>query len=311
MTTPAPVSFSSINTKLTALVVGASSAASLANLALVIPQIGAASPSNTKGYQPINALDDNGNLNLGQETPPNLLFHYEGENTAVIESDITDHYVEDNTTVVDQIGLKPETVTVTGFMGELNNVLPIPLQALQTIANNLVALDAYAPKLATTAVLAYNEAVFAYEAAQSIAHSATSAWSSVAQAFGQNLGQELGTSGLFTVGAAKTQNLQQQMFQQFYGYWANRILFDVQTPWAIFTNMAIKSLRAIQDAETRMISSFEVTFKKIRVASTDFFAASNAQLQGKAATQAADVTNQGTTSGVPGSSLGDNIAATS
>ena len=39
--------------------------------------------------------------------------------------------------------------------------------------------------------------------------------------------------------------------------------------------MAIKSLRAVQDQETRMVTDFEVTFKLIRFASTQNSSASN------------------------------------
>jgi hypothetical protein len=64
------------------------------------------------------------------------------------------------------------------------------------------------------------------------------------------------------------QTKQQTYFQQFYGYWANRTLFTIQTPWAIFQDMAIQTLRAVQDADTRVITDFEVTFKLMRFAST-------------------------------------------
>ena len=46
--------------------------------------------------------------------------------------------------------------------------------------------------------------------------------------------------------------------------------FPVQTPWAVFQNMAILRLTATQDAETNVITDFEVTFKLIRMASTIF-----------------------------------------
>jgi len=52
----------------------------------------------------------------------------------------------------------------------------------------------------------------------------------------------------------------------FYGYWQSRTLFTVQTPWAIFQDMAIQNLRAIQDDSTRMITDFEITFKMLRFA---------------------------------------------
>jgi len=64
------------------------------------------------------------------------------------------------------------------------------------------------------------------------------------------------------------QTKQQIYFQQFYGYWQSNTLFTIQTPWAVFQDMAIENLVAIQDADTRMITDFNITFKMIRFAST-------------------------------------------
>lgn len=285
---------------LTPLVAAASAAASLASLALVIPMTD--DPSMTVGYQPLNALDSDGDVTPGLPLPTALLFHYEGENNVSLESDITDHFVEDNSSVVDQIGLKPEIVTVTGFIGELNDVLPKPLKILQTIANNLLLVNSYQPQLSITALNALNQATLIYDSAISIKNSAVSAWSSITGETGEELSS--GT-GVFQAGAV--QSKQQLMFQQFYGYWTNRVLFNVQTPWAVFTKMAIKNVRAVQDAETRMITSFEVTFKKIRVASTTVEGLTSLAV-GRAATQAAVLTTLGTSSGIPGISLGAGLS---
>lgn len=298
-----PIANAINSTILSPLVAGATAAASLANLALVIPQN---DPSATKGYQPLNIPTDNDTTNTMQDLPDALLFHYEGENNVSLESDITDHFVEDNTAIEDQIGLRPETVTVTGFIGELNNVLPLPLQILQTINNNLQLVTPYQPSVSQTGQNAINAAFYAYQVASTIASSATSAWNSLAQTEGSAVGNS--QISVLTVGAQAVQNKQQLMFQQFYGYWANRNLFNIQTPWAIFTNMAIKSLRTIQDAETRTISSFEVTFKKIRTATTQITSVS-LLAAGRAATQSAGLTNLGTTAGVPGASLGTSLLA--
>lgn len=294
-----------LKTNLSPVVTGATAAASLASLVLVIPN--SSNPSATQGYQPLNPPNADGSPSLTSQ-PTALLFHYEGEQTALIESDITDHYVENNTAIQDQIALKPETITTRGFIGELNNVLPTALQPLQKAANTLVTISGYTPGLSATALIAYTQAVFLYQSAASIAQSAVSAWSSLLS----NEGAEVSPgSGIFTSGAAIVQSKQQVMFQQFYGYWSQRTLFNVQTPWAIFTNMAIKSLRAIQDADTRMITDFEVTFKKIRTASTQTTGNGlfGKVFEGRSSTQSAAPTDLGTSTGVPGSSLGGNISS--
>ncbi len=281
---------------------GTNAALALSSLVLVTPTT--TTPSATKGYQPLNAPTQAGQ-NTSQALPPALLFHYEGENSVTCESDITDHYVEQNYAVQDQIALRPEIVSTSGFIGELNDVVPAALQFLQAIPQTLTAIGAYAPGLSSTAQLAYNKAVLAYQFANNAASTAISAWSSISGGTGS--GTEIGNgSGVFEAGANIIQNKQQQMFNAFYGYWFNRNLFNVQTPWAIFTNMAIKSLKPIQDADTRMITNFEVTFKKIRVATTQTTSASltsTTQQDGRAAAQNAIPINQGTSSGTPGFDL--------
>lgn len=231
-----------------------SAATGLAGLLLVTPQV--------TGYQPQSSQSDSG-IVLAQV--PTLLFNYEGENTASIQSDITDHYVENNSAIQDMISLKPEEITVQGFVGELNDIAPAPFASLQAAANKLTSIPGYLPGLSATALIAYNTAVFGYETAANLVNSAVSAWSSITG--GQSGLATIGSNGLATP-TNNNQSKQALMFQSFYGYWQQRILFSVQTPWAIFQNMAIKSLKSIQDPETLLISSFEVTFKMMRFAST-------------------------------------------
>lgn len=225
---------------------------SLSNLLLVSPQ-------NTVGYQP----QASGSLKAAGNP---IVFNYEGEQTSVLESDITDHYIEDNTAIQDQIAIRPEIITTHGYIGELNDIAPFFLQNLQSLANKLTIVSGYFPQFSVTALNAYNEAVFASDTALSAANSAISTIESLAGVFTGSNGQSvIGSNG---ISVSLGQNKQQAAYQQFYAYWRNRTLFTVQSPWAVFQNMAIKSLRAIQDAETNVITDFEVQFKMIRVAST-------------------------------------------
>jgi len=271
-------------------------ATSLANLILV-------TPSATQGYQPNNPPNPDGTQSTAAQ-PPSLLFHYDGEQTVSIESDITDHYIEDNTAVEDQIALKPELITTHGFIGELNDVVPDFLKPIKTAADKLTTIGAYTPQLTATALLAYNEAFFLYQVAQNTANAAVSAWTSISDTFTGDSAQSVIGSGGLSVG--HTQNKQQTMFQQFYGYWRSRTLFTVQTPWAVFQNMAIQRLRAIQDADTRVITDFEVTFKMIRVAQTTT-ASGLLGLLGRAASQASGLVDLGTSSPVSGPSLSSGL----
>lgn len=279
---------------LSALSQGATAALSLGNLVLVTPQ-------SVQGYQPQNPVDANGEAPT-RPLPPTLLFHYEGEQTVELTSDITDHYVEDNTSRQDQIALPPEIVTTEGFIGELNDVVPQFLKPLKAIADKLTALTAYAPRVTEAAQLAYAQAFFLYQSASSVLDSAVSAWSALAG--GVNGGQAVvNDAGL--IPATGPQNKQQIMFQQIYGYWRQRTLFTVQTPWAVFENMAIQKVIPVQSAETRQVTSFKLQFKRIRTART--LKTLGAQYQGRAKVQASGLTNLGTSTPVPSISLGEGL----
>lgn len=251
-------------------------ATALSNLVLVSPQ-------SVVGFQP---------QAVGSSQPPYpakaFLFNYEGEQSVRLESDITDHYVEDNTAVQDQIALHPEMIRTEGFISELNNIPPIGLNVLQQAAQKLTAIGVYTPGLSAGALIAYDEAFFLYQVAANAANSAVAAWNTVNGTGGESV---VGSSGLQK---QNSQNFQQQAFQTFYGYWRSRTLFTVQTPWAVFQNMAIQSIDAIQDETTNTISTFKLTFKMIRVAET--LKSVVLPAQERAATQSAGLTNLGTSS---------------
>lgn len=236
-----------------------------ANTALGLSNLILVSPQSTIGYQAQNFpswKDDS------SAQPPAILFNYEAEQSVSLSSDVTDHYIEDNTAIQDQVALKPETITTSGFIGELNDVAPAALIPLQTVAEKLVAIGAYAPQISETAAIAYAKAFQLYQVGSSLANSAVSSWASLTGGGAQTVINGATTQQDITNQTNKSQTKQQIYFQQFYGYWKNRTLFTVQTPWAVFQDMIIQSLRAVQDAETRMITDFEITFKLMRFAST-------------------------------------------
>lgn len=278
---------------LSALAPVTTAATALSNLVLVSPQ-------SVQGYQPQNPPNVNGTPSTAQQ-PPSFLFHYEGEQTVTIESDITDHYVEDNTAIQDQIALKPEMISTHGFIGELNDVTPPALKLLKTAADKLTTIGAYTPGLTLTALIAYSEAFLLYQVASNAVNSAVSAWSSITGTGGVSV---IGSNGLQ---ASSSQNKQQAAFQQFYGYWRSRTLFTVQTPWAIFQNMAIKSMRAIQDAETRVVTDFELTFKMIRTAST-LTVSNGLSVDGQLKSQSSSLVDLGTSSPTDSTSLGSGLS---
>lgn len=194
------------------------------------------------------------------------------EDSVKLESDITDHFVEDNTTVQDQIALKPEEVTVHGLVGELAEVTAQE----DAIAKQVLALPvnvALQPEYTDIQQDELDEEDLEDE---------------------QNASAQTDTEsldGYFNSRAPKVDGKQSQAFAYFYQLWKGRQLFTVDTPWGFFTDMAIKSLTATQDATTRLITDFSITFKKMRFAQA--VTISSGQLAGRCAFQQAPQTNNG------------------
>ncbi len=266
-----------------------------------------ATPSQTLGYQPQNPLNANGTPSTAQP-PPTFLFNYEGEQSISCESDITDHFIENNTALQDQVALRPPIINTHGFVGELNNVLPPQLAILQQVADKLTIVSAYAPVLSASALIAFNTAFQLYQTEQNAVNAGVSAWSSI-NGDGGGVSVITGTNTFeYQYNGLPNQTKQQLAFQQLYGYWNTRTLFTVQTPWAIFENCVIKSLRPVQSGDDMYITDFELSFKQLRFAQS---AVSNGTVgtnqQGRSALQSAAPVNLGTGGLTPGPSLSSSL----
>jgi hypothetical protein len=284
---------------LSALAPITTTATALSNLILVSPQ-------STIGYQPLNPPNPDGTPSTAQP-PPAFLFNYEGEQSATLESDITDHFIEDNTALQDQIALKPIIISTQGFIGELNDIAPPALAAVKAIANKLTIISAYTPALSTSALIAYNTAFQLYQVGQNAVNSAVAAWSSINGTGGTSV---ISGNSNFPIASEPNQNKQQLAFQQLFGYWNARTLLTVQTPWAIFQNMTIKSMRPVQEADQAYITTFEMSFKQLRFAqSTTLGGTIGTNQQGRATANAAGVENNGTTTPVQSTNLGHQLIA--
>jgi hypothetical protein len=243
---------------------------SLSNLAVINPQ-------KDTGYQEQSAQRPPGSQGPTLNGK-SYLFHIEGENSISLESDITDSYVETNYAINDHIALRPERVTVQGFIGELNDIFPVNIAGfgLNFLKTKLTQLAAYEPAFSATQLINLNTTFLYY---QVLANTAST------------IGQGI---SLFSKDYEYLTK-QSYFFGLFYTAWRNRVLYTVQTPWRKFDDMAIESLRAIQDANTRMISDFEITFKKLRFIDTQLSNEKYADTvkQGQLAGQASAVQNQG------------------
>ncbi len=163
----------------------------------------------------------------------------------VLESDITDHYVEANYAIQDHVSLRPVRFTLRGFVGEIENSFSSTLAALFQQVETLTTFGGLLPSFNTQDAQFY---ATVNDTAQKVANVIRQS-ASIFQMFSD---------------ASTSQNKQQEVYKYFFTLWQTRQLCSVETPFAIFESMAIESVRALQSGETKYISDFTITFKQIQ-----------------------------------------------
>lgn len=194
-----------------------------------------------------------------------FIFDIEGEADTRLETEITDHYVEDNSAVQDHIALRPVRVTLRNYVGELVDRRDNTTNtALAQVTQKLTVLNSYLPGLTAGAQQAFDiingtaeipsPSILTALAPDNIAQTVASA----ANLFGM------------TKNLLPPTNRQQQAYQFFKALQSSKILTSVQTPHEFLSNMAVESVMAIQTADTRDMTDFTITLKQIRFATTQF-----------------------------------------
>ena len=166
-----------------------------------------------------------------------------------LDSEITDHYVEDNYAIQDHIAIRPVMFTLKGYVGELNNILPLVGLNVLTNIQSLASLGGIAPTFAAQATQAYTKIEDVAAKANAVINQA---------------------NNVFDIFSDKstTATKQQAAYKFFKSLWLSRQLCTVETPFEKFDNMAIMSVTGLQRGETRLVSEFAITFKQIRTVTT-------------------------------------------
>lgn len=198
-----------------------------------------------------------------------LIFDIVGDVGVEINSDITDHFVEANYAIQDHWAQKPIIVTMQGYAAEVVNVYqPNLIQQIFSALEGLQPLGILSPTFNTQDAEFYTQL------------------SGITQ-LGQNLvNTTLNAFQLFQ-NAATLVTKQQTVFQYLLNMWQQRILATVETPFAVFENMAIESIRPTQSAESTKVSEFIVRFKQILTVNA---------VQGTSNASSTETQNSGTTS---------------
>ena len=195
---------------------------------------------NEVGEQAKSLVSTNENYGMS-----GFVFDIADESSIELNSDITDHYVEDNTAVQDDIALQPEIVTLKGFVGEWVYKESSIDKVLQKGNTKLTAITQYLPKLT-------NFANKIYQTAEKV--------SAMYDTLNRGVDSLYGAYKDSGIDATK----QSEAFLYFESCWKSKQLFKIQTPYKFYEDMAIKTIKVIQSADTVDKSKFEITFKKIR-----------------------------------------------
>lgn len=184
-----------------------------------------------------------------------FVFDVEGEATAILAAEITDHYTEDNLAVQDHIARKPRNITLKGYVGEViySPVSPNNDSILQQVVQKLTVVSNYLPQITA-----------ATQQVQSAFNSGTSLLNAPLADAANVYGLVKNILGSITSDTPR----QQQAFMYFKACWEQGIVMSIQTPWEFLTNMAIETVTAIQPEGSKWITDFSVRYKQLRFAQT-------------------------------------------
>lgn len=209
--------------------------------------------------------------------PPGVagyLFNIVTDDAVDLESEITDHYIEDNTAIQDHIALKPELISVRGLVAELAGI-QVTQSNISQQTNALPEIPGYLPEFTDGAI----QTMVQTEIEPEREKAAISDSQSLFGYYNSRAPQE------------PNQTKQSYVFGYFYQLWKGRQLFSVETPWGIWNNMAIMSLNATQGEDTRTVSDIRIQFKRISKVETVTITPGN--LAGRATLQRSGVAQNG------------------
>lgn len=211
-------------------------------------------------------------------------FDYKGDESVNMENEVTDHWLEDNTAVQDHIGVKPNMVTLRGFVSELSlssSLLSKISTALNGVQNALTRVTAYTGSYTPGTLATMQQSI---SQAQNIAVQIEQAVARAAQ-----------LASFFQSGPAMTK--QQAAYFQLSSLRIARVVFTVYTPFQVFDNMTIVALKATQSEKTRTMSDFSVTLKQLSFSNSITVSSYTGKFGGRAAQSNQTQTLNGGTAG--------------
>ncbi len=224
------------------------------NLALLDPTGLAAqvAEKNSEGYK--NA-EKNALLSVnGLEGLSGFLFDVPESERVELSADITDHYVESGSFIQDHKVIKPVTITLSGFIGEIFYRGGSGFSGLLgNLSHGLTAVSAFTGGQTIQAAQVAQRAIDQVQAAAAQVENVVSSVSGVVQALSK----------------IEAPTKQQVAYQKLKLLFESEVLLTLQTPWNYYENLMIRSLSFSQSEESATTSLIKVTLKEIRLANVD------------------------------------------
>jgi len=229
---------------------------------------------------------------LGAKGIGGFVFDIEREHRVELKSEITDHYIEDNSTIQDHIANAPELITLTGYVGELYNAPNGIVNSVQSIAQTAFAEFVVQKLTQVVALLPPMNATVLSKAQQ------YSNQLKAAQLINTNTANRTENIVEIALRSTVADTRQQRAYMILESMRRSKQIFTVQTPYEYFPTCAIQSIIVIQPEDTKYESEFTVVLKKMNFASISFIDLENAVLQGRTSNQSSLEVDKGKTKGV-------------
>lgn len=184
-----------------------------------------------------------------------FVFDVEGDSVVNLSTEITDHYLEDNSAVQDHIAIRPKRVILRRYVGELVYQPDQNLNStVQSVVQKLTALSSFLPVLSKGA-----EQIFSLKAEDIT-------FNKLKDTISSKTINQLTDYWAFSKNLLGQESRQQRAYTYLKALMEQRILVSLQTPFEFVNNMAIESIVAIQPEGSKYISDFTIVLKQIRFA---------------------------------------------
>jgi len=199
-----------------------------------------------------------------------------------LNAKITDHYVEDNSTIQDHIAIDPDQITLRGFVGELKNIISDDELPLQDFAEKLTTINSMVPVLT--------------DGAREIKDALTSEKNSISDYVDTAVGTGINLYQAFRqLNPPDTE--QARAFNFFNSMMKSKQLVSLETPYGFYSNMAIARISAIQGGDSNQITDFSITLKQFRTAKTKLVNFDPEKYQGRGESQRSELSDKGKAQG--------------